>query len=122
MVYAPDVPTTKRGKHRYADAQIDLRQELERFSRLNAYVTTQYADARCSCDSTRFSLAIDEEAGVAIRTCTRCGTAHPIGDSAEYLDVRWIYVACRCTACSLAGVYGDWKSESQDYETFLRRV
>jgi len=77
---------------------------------------------------------------------------HPIGDSAEYMedadedecscpcgaeafeitvgvslyprseDVRWLYLGCRCPACGLTAVYGDWKNEFQGYEELLSRV
>ncbi|HEX4610881.1 MAG TPA: hypothetical protein VH092_22010 [Urbifossiella sp.] len=78
--------------------------------------------------------------------------AHPIGDSAEYQDeaeeeecacpcgeeafeitvgvslypdgedVRWLYLACRCPACGLTAVYGDWKNEFNGYRELLARV
>jgi hypothetical protein len=143
---------TQRGKHRYADTQADLREELARYAAANGYPTAHYADARCTCGATSFRLALDDEAGAAVRKCGACSVEHPIADSAEYLDdanleecacpceaesfeitigvalyaessdVRWMYVACRCVACGLAAVYGDWKSESGDYDAFLRRV
>ncbi len=34
----------------------------------------------------RFHLAVDEEAGVALRTCTQGGVEHPIGNSGDFLD------------------------------------
>jgi hypothetical protein len=78
--------------------------------------------------------------------------AHPMGDSAEFMaeadeqecacpcgeeafeitvgvslyddseDVRWLYVGCRCTACGLTAVYGDWKNEFPGYQGLLARV
>jgi hypothetical protein len=78
--------------------------------------------------------------------------AHPIGDSAEYMkeaqekkcaclcgqevfeitvgvslyddseDVRWLYLGCRCPACGLTAVYGDWKNEFPGYRELLARV
>ena len=77
---------------------------------------------------------------------------HPIGDSAAYMDdseeeecacpcggesfeisvgvalyaesddVKWLYVGCRCVACGLAAVYGDWKNEFEGYEGLLARA
>lgn len=77
---------------------------------------------------------------------------HPIGDSADFMDeseeeecacacgaeafeitvgvslyadsddVRWLYVGCRCPACSLTAVYGDWKNEFNGYRELLARV
>lgn len=78
--------------------------------------------------------------------------AHPIGDSADFMDeseeeecacpcggeafeitvgvslyadsedVRWLYVGCRCPACGLTAVYGDWKNEFNGYRELLARV
>jgi hypothetical protein len=78
--------------------------------------------------------------------------AHPIGNSADFMDeseedecvcpcgqqtfeitigvslyddsedVRWLYVGCRCTACGLTAVYGDWKNEFNGYRELLARV
>lgn len=77
---------------------------------------------------------------------------HPIGDSADYMDeaeeeecacpcgkeafeitvgvalyddsedVKWLYVGCRCPACGLTAVYGDWKNEFDGYRELLARV
>ena len=78
--------------------------------------------------------------------------SHPIGDSVEYMveaeeeeaacpcgeetfeitvgvslyaeseDVRWLYLGCRCPACGLTAVYGDWKNEFIGYRERLLRV
>lgn len=78
--------------------------------------------------------------------------AHPMGDSADYIDeaeeeecvcpcgqekfeitigvslypdsedVKWLYVGCRCPACGLTAVYGDWKNEFIGYRELLARV
>jgi hypothetical protein len=78
--------------------------------------------------------------------------AHPIGDSTEFMDeaeeeecacpcgqeafeitvgvslyadsedVRWLYLGCRCPACGLTAVYGDWKNEFNGYRELLARV
>ena len=37
-------------------------------------------------------------------------------------DVRWFYLACECTSCGLAGVYGDWKNEFIGFRELLSRV
>jgi hypothetical protein len=142
----------KRGKSWYGDSQADIRGELARVGKLNEYVPTQFADARCRCGCTTFRLATDEAAGVAIRACTACGGEHPMGDSDEFLqdaeltdhcclcgqepfeitvgvslydesdDVRWLYVGCRCPACGLVGCYADWKNEFLDYRKLFARV
>ena len=118
-----------------------------------------HALARIVCDNPRIrkrirelELAIDEEVGAAVRTCSKCKSEHPIGDSDEYLeeaelqacvcvcgkdmfeltvgvslyedsdDVRWLYVGCRCPSCGITGCYGEWKNEFIDYRKLLKRV
>ena len=85
-------------------------------------------------------------------SCVSCHAEHPIGDSDEYLedaelgecacpcsaevfeitvgvslydesdDVRWLYLGCRCVACEMVAVYGDWKNEFEGYQNLLARV
>jgi hypothetical protein len=87
----------KRGKWWYGDSQADIRDELTRVGTLNEYVPTQFADARCECGCRIFRLQLDETAGAAVRTCTACAAAHPIGDSDEYLDDAELEdCACAC--------------------------
>ena len=142
----------KKGRWWYGDVQSDIRTELTRVGGLNEYVPTQFADAKCSCGNVAFQLALDEDAGTALRTCSKCNSQHPMGDSEEYLeeanfqvsscicgkdifeitigvslyddsdDVRWLYVGCRCTSCGLTGCYGDWKNEFIDYRQLLKQV
>lgn len=142
----------KRGEYWYGDTQLDLRGEIKRYSEKNGYVVTNGAEAICVCGNRTFRLQLDEESGVALRTCATCEHVHAIGDSAEFLDeaepqerecvcegdvfeitvgvalyegsrdVKWLYLGCRCVACGLVGVYGDWKNEFNDYEKFLARV
>lgn len=139
-----------RGDHRYGDRQSDVRQELARWSRGNGYAATRFADAHCAlCGGVHFRLALDEDAGVAVRTCAACGEAHAMADGADFLDdaeleecacpcgneeleltlgaalyadgetVRWLYVGARCPACGLVGVYGEWKNEHDDAGALL---
>lgn len=142
----------KRGKHWYGESQADIRGELIRYGKMDDEVPTQFKEVRCKCGGTTFRLAIDDNEGAAVRTCTRCEKEHPIGDSAEYLDdaelgecacdcgeerfeitvgvslyedsndVRWVYIGCRCPACGLTSNYGDWASEYEDYEKYLKNA
>lgn len=142
----------KRGKWWYGDSQADIRTELVRYGRLNEYIPTKFANAKCVCGSKRFRLLLDDTEGAAVRICAKCRKKHPIGDSEEFLDgaeldkrdcicgknvfeitvgvslyddckdVRWLYVGCRCPACGLTGCYGDWKNEFNDYRKLLARV
>jgi len=127
----------------------DIRTEMVRYSKLNAYEAARFSAAVCTCGSNSFKLESDDEAGVARRTCAKCGDSKLLGDSAEYIadakidnhicvcdhdtfgitsgvamysgsrDVRWYYIGCRCRACNLIGVFADWKSESGDADAFL---
>jgi len=142
----------RRGEHRYGETQADLREEVTRYARANHYVAHHFADPICGCGSRVFRLNLDDTAGAAVRTCVGCGDVHAIGDSGEYLDeadleecacpcggevfeltaavslyrgsddVRWFYLGCRCPACGLTAVYGDWKNEFNGYQELLSRV
>jgi hypothetical protein len=142
----------KRGKHWYGDSQTDIRDEVRRYSEATGYPAQYFADARCSCGETKFRLSLDDTEGAAIRRCTSCDTSHPIGDSESYAetasleecacpcgeevfeitagvslydaseDVRWMYLGCRCPACGLTAVYGDWKNEFLGYRSLLALV
>lgn len=142
----------KRGKHRYGDGQPDIRDEVLRYSKDNAYVAQHFADAACPCGGQVFRVLLDDEQGAAARTCIVCGDQHPIGDSEEYLDeahlgqcacpcggevfevtagvalyegsedVKWLYLGFRCPACGLIAVYGDWKCEAGGFRELLARV
>ena len=142
----------KKGKYYYGDSQLDIRDELLRYSKLNQYATDQYADAVCVCGNKYFNLLLDENEGVAIRQCIACKTEHPIADSKDFLedagleisecicrskifeitvgvslyenrkDVKWLYVGCRCVNCGLIGCYGDWKNEYPEFRDLLNRV
>ena len=142
----------KRGKYRYGDSQADIRAELVRYSKANAYLAQHFADANCKCGSKLFCLTLDDNEGAAVRTCVACNTEHPIADSDKFLgeaqlaecacpcggeefeitvgvslyedseDVRWLYVGCRCSKCGLTAVYGDWKNEFNGYQELLARV
>jgi len=142
----------KRGKYYYGDNQADIRTEIARYSKRNTYVATAFADAVCACGGRLFALLLDDEAGVAVRRCVACSASHPMADGAEFLEdatleecacpceaerfeltvgvalyaesqaVRWLYVGCRCPACGLVAVYGDWKNEHDDAAALLAMV
>ena len=143
----------KRGEWWYGDSHADIRDEILRFSELVGYRAAHYADAVCTCGSKIFLLRLDENEGVASRACTLCNSeAHPIGDSADYLedaeqsecacpcgkeefeitigvslyadseDVKWLYLGCRCSVCGLTAVYGNWKNVFNGYRELLSRV
>jgi len=135
----------------YADTQNDLPEVIRRYS-TDIYPAEHFADAVCKCGCKTFELALDETEGAAVRVCTQCEAEHSIGDTEEYpedaelefceclcdavvfeitvgvalkpdsQDVRWLYLACRCPECNLAGCYADWKSESLGYRKLLDNV
>ena len=116
----------------------DLDEYLREFS-ADGYPVGSVVHASCAhCGSDRFALLADDEAGCGGRRCASCGDLHWMLDSAEYLEeaeleeaqcpcggelfepavgfalrdtgeVRWVYVALRCVADGVLGVYADWK-------------
>jgi hypothetical protein len=128
----------RKGTFSYGESQADIRIELTRYSEVNGYPATHFADATCKCGGRTFQLHLDDIEGAAVRECAGCRDRHPLGDSGEYLadasleececpcasgvfeitawialyadseDVRWFYVGCRCPSCGLTACYGDW--------------
>jgi hypothetical protein len=41
---------------------------------------------------------------------------------ADSEGVRWLYIGCRCPACGITAVYGDWKNEFDGYRELLAMV
>ncbi len=76
----------KRGEYWYGDGHADLRTELTRYGEQNGYPIDNFVDVRCKCGNDTFNLATDEDAGVAIRHCSKCGHEHMMGDSADFAD------------------------------------
>ncbi len=111
---------------------------------LNAYTAQGYPAGRIersvcgACGGTRFHLSLDDQEGVAQRSCVACGSPAFLGDSEEHWDgaepgdaacpcgeeqfeigvafalhddgdVRWLTIGCRCMTCGILGVYADWK-------------
>lgn len=143
---------TKKGEFMYGTTSGDTQAELRSYSVANRHEAVRFASSKCNCGCRTFALQTDEEAGVAIRTCTDCGQRHLMGDSADYVeeaapeahecvcenevfelmsgvsvyegthDVRWYYIACHCVECNLVGVFADWKCEAGDAAAFLAKV
>lgn len=143
---------TKRGKWHYGESAADLRTLLIQVGKANGYEAHHFAEPVCSCGSTVFKLFLDDESGCAVRVCAACDDEHPVGDSADFLDeaeleqaqcpceqevfelcvavslyedsddVRWLYLGCRCPACGVTELYGDWKNEFEGYRELLARV
>lgn len=141
----------KKGRYWYGDNLDDLKTEMTNYSKAS-YEATLFAASQCPCGNHTFYLETDEDEGVAERTCEKCKTKVLMGDSAEYAadakvdnhvcvcdnetfellsgvalykasqDVRWFYIGCKCTKCSLVGVFADWKCEAGDAAAFLAKV
>lgn len=139
----------KKGRYWFGTEDADVQVELVRFSRLNQYEAVKFSVASCTCGGSTFKLESDEDAGAAKRICAGCGTTKLMGDSVDYAadaqfdnhlcvcgaetfaiisgvalyansnDVRWYYIGCRCSACSLIGVFADWKCEGGDADALL---
>jgi hypothetical protein len=77
---------TKKGEFWYGTTSGDTQAELRSYSVANRYEAVRFAASKCDCGSRTFALQSDEEAGVAIRTCTDCGQEHLMGDSADYVE------------------------------------
>ena len=124
---------------------------MRRYSVDNVYEATRYAASACACGGKTFTLDTDEDAGVALRTCTACGNEHYMGDSASYADEAeparhpacatvkrssccraspCMKTATTCAGttsaaaarCDLVGVFADWKCEAGDADAFLAAV
>lgn len=116
---------------------MSLKKEIERYSKLNGYQMSSYADVVCSCGGREFHLYSDDDEGGAFVICTSCKVEQDIESSREYIeeslnnicncdnrslkigvgkayypessDPRWVYVGAHCSKCGLKGVYVDWK-------------
>lgn len=113
--------------------------------------TSDVIQAVCGeCGGAAFGVRLDDDEGVAERTCTGCGSVVPMLDSAEYLDdaelgtaacpcgnetfnvaigfarrddeVHWIYLGLRCTTDGVLGCYADWKVDYALSGHLLSRV
>jgi len=143
------VALIQKGDYSYGDSQADIRAELSKYSEYSTRPIHHAADTACGCGSRLFNLDLDDEAGVAVRSCHTCKTEHVIGDGGANLedaelercecacgsaafeitaglslfpeseDVQWLYIGCRCPSCGLTACYGDWPNEFDDYRKLL---
>jgi hypothetical protein len=128
----------------------DLARYLREFT-AQGYPAGHIAQSTCECGGRVFRLEVDDEEGCARRTCTSCGHAAFIADSAEYWDeadggpaecpcgngpfelgvafslredgdVRWISIGGRCVSCGVLGAYADWKIDYSPTDHLLTAV
>ena len=120
-----------------SDSASDIETYLREFT-ADGYPAADAIQAVCAgCGCREFNLRLDDEEGVAERTCSEYGTVFVMLDSADYLEdaeledaacpcgnetfnvavgfsrddgeVRWIYLGLRCTKDGILGCYADWK-------------
>jgi len=132
------VTITKRRGSWFGSDAADLDEYLRAFV-AGGYAVQQVVHAKCAaCGESGFSILLDDEAGVAIRRCSRCAASHVMLAGARFLDeadlgeaacpggheqfdvavgfalfedgeIRWVSVGLRCQRDGLLGVYVDWK-------------
>ena len=142
----------RSGQWWIGDAPSDLDAYVSAFSAENHPSRTVVHATCASCGSTAFSVTLDDEEGCAVRTCASCGESRALLDSDEYLDdatlenaecpcggstfntavgfafyddsddVRWVYLALRCTTDGVLGCYADWKIGYSPSAHLLRSV
>ena len=110
----------KELKNWYGDDHADLREELARYGAENGNPIDSFANIKCKCGSDLFELQTDEDAGVAIRTCSQCQTEHLMGDSADYLaDAEPEPHECNCRHDSFQIVVGVHRYRDEDHDDKL---
>jgi len=133
-------------------APSDLDEYVSAFSAESYPTRTVVHATCASCRGTEFSIALDEEEGCAVRTCSSCNGVQALLDSDEFMDdatlesaecpcggssfnaavgfafyddsddVRWVFLALRCTTDGVLGCYADWKIDYSPSEHLLRAV
>ena len=77
----------------------DIREFLESYAE-KGYEVNQFRLAKCKCGSDIFILEVDDNEGVARRTCMKCNIQHYICDSDKYWD-RAEPDTCKCVECGI---------------------
>ena len=133
-------------------APSDLDQYVAAFSAENYPARAVVHAICAWCGGTEFSIARDEEEGCAVRTCASCTQTKALLDSDEFMDdatledaecpcggstfntavgfafhddsddVRWVYLALRCTTDGVLGCYADWKIDYSPTAHLMRAV
>jgi hypothetical protein len=95
----------------------DVREYLVAY-KAERYEVQQTRMCRCGCGSQAFRLEADRDEGCARRTCTACGAAHFICDSAEYWEDAtpegWKCTQCGNDACNLGVGFSLYEAEGAD--------
>lgn len=76
----------------------DLNEYLQALSH-ESYPIDAFRLSRCNCGSTVFNLHVEQDAGIARRTCTSCGAKHWIADSTENYEKGLRLKKFKCITC-----------------------
>jgi hypothetical protein len=143
---------THRSGYSYGTSVQDLKDEVQRYARENAFEVSEFKHHACSCGCQTFRVDSDEKVNVAERICAGCGDAKKIGERAS-LDIspkmtpnicfcdsssfnvvsglsrypnstraRWYYIGLLCTSCGMIGVYVDHRVLSGSVHEIESRV
>ncbi|HXH78028.1 hypothetical protein [Nocardioides sp.] len=135
-----------------ADVAEDLGEYLAEYSASLHRPVGTVAHAQCEdCGSSDFGVRVDDDEGCAQRTCSGCGRAAWIFDSADAAqdaelddatcpcgsatfnvaggfslrddgDIDWVFVGLRCTTDGVLGCYTDWKIDYSPTAHLLTQV
>ena len=76
-----------------------LKTQILDYSTSNGYIAEHFASPVCSeCGCDTLKIVMNEDEGVAARTCTACNHEHGMGDSDDYFDEveEVVRVICTC--------------------------
>ena len=65
----------------------------------SGYPVTEFRQARCHCGHECFSLAVEQDEGIARRTCEKCSAEHFICDSGEHWTSKLRLKKLKCPTC-----------------------
>ena len=126
----------------------ELQEFLAAYS-ADEYPIGDYRPSTCACGAIVFTVAADDDEGVARRTCVDCGRGHFICESEEYWadadhqeigcpcgaitfnvgvgysfvderdGIKWVWVGVRCVRCGTLGCAANWKIDYLPSEQLL---
>jgi len=86
------------GKWWKGSAPEDLEEYLQALSE-GSYPIEEFRLSQCDCGSKEFYLHVEQDEGIARRTCTKCGNKHWIADSAENYEKGSRLKKYKCVTC-----------------------
>ena len=87
------------GKWWKGSSPLDLDEYLRELGAEN-YPVSQFRLSTCSCEGVRFTLEVEQDEGIAKRTCVNCGAEHFICDSGEYYEPAQQLEKFKCVTCN----------------------